>query len=54
MCGLTGFWDKNLSLNCAQEKLEALVQTMADQIDHRGPDSSGVWCDEKTGIAFGH
>lgn len=54
MCGLTGFWDQNLTLGCSQENLNVLVQAMADQIDHRGPDSSGVWCDEKTGIALGH
>ena len=27
---------------------------MADSIRHRGPDSSGVWCDGEAGIAFGH
>ena len=54
MCGLTGFWDPNLTLGCSQENMNVLVQAMADQIDHRGPDSSGVWCDEKSGIALGH
>lgn len=54
MCGFTGFWDKDLVLGGSKEKLEALGQAMADQIDHRGPNSYGVWCDEKRGVVLGH
>lgn len=52
MCGLTGFWDKSLAYS--QENLEFFTQAMADKIDHRGPDSSGIWCDAKSGIGLGH
>lgn len=52
MCGFTGFWDKNLSFS--KEHLETIAEKMADKIDHRGPDSWGVWVDEKTGMALGH
>lgn len=54
MCGLTGFWDPKLVLGAGKEKLEILAQAMADKIDHRGPDSSGIWCDASVGMALGH
>jgi asparagine synthase (glutamine-hydrolysing) len=52
MCGLTGFWDPKANLS--KETLLHLAEKMAEKIDHRGPDSFGVWCDERQGIAFGH
>lgn len=52
MCGITGFWDRNSTLDKAA--MLALSEKMADQIDHRGPDSFGIWVDEKAGLAFGH
>jgi asparagine synthase (glutamine-hydrolysing) len=27
---------------------------MADTLQHRGPDSGGIWCDETVGVALGH
>lgn len=52
MCGLTGFWDFNGSTS--REEGLKIVENMSTAIDHRGPDSSGVWMDENAGIAFGH
>jgi asparagine synthase (glutamine-hydrolysing) len=52
MCGLTGFWDLKHTIN-AQSYAE-IAKAMASQIKERGPDSEGVWCDEKAGLAFGH
>ncbi|MBU4220132.1 MAG: asparagine synthase (glutamine-hydrolyzing) [Euryarchaeota archaeon] len=51
MCGITGF------LGSAHQKVNLLVTTvkqMADTLNHRGPDDSGVWVDAETGIALGH
>ena len=50
MCGLTGFWRPGL----AATQLASQAQAMADCIVHRGPDDSGVWTDEESGIALAH
>ena len=47
MCGISGFWGK-----CAHA--EQVARAMADRIAHRGPDSSGEWVDNDTGIALSH
>jgi asparagine synthase (glutamine-hydrolysing) len=48
MCGIVGFLT-------ARGRVDArTIAAMADQIRYRGPDSSGVWTDEKSGLAFGH
>lgn len=49
MCGLVGFWSGQRVADPA-----ILIKRMADTIMHRGPDDSGVWFDESSGIAFGH
>jgi len=46
MCGIVGFIDKNINLNILNEMLE--IQS------YRGPDDSGVYFDEKSGVHFGH
>ncbi|MBK1670989.1 asparagine synthase (glutamine-hydrolyzing) [Rhodovibrio sodomensis] len=47
MCGITGYW--------GGRRVDAgLAERMADRIQHRGPDSSGVWLDEQTGVALAH
>ena len=50
MCGLTGFWQKNIDAAA----LAGLATAMADRIAHRGPDDSGVWVDETAGVALAH
>jgi len=50
MCGLTGFFDQQLSLADAHSTLKS----MTDRIIHRGPDCDGYWLDEAMGIALGH
>jgi len=52
MCGLTGFWDFNARRTKAE--ILPLIEKMSLQIAHRGPDSSGTWCDETLGLALGH
>ena len=51
MCGLTGFWQ---SKNFSKSAASAIALQMADHIVHRGPDDSGVWVDEDSGIALAH
>jgi len=49
MCGLAGFWQLH---GGAQDTLLQQVQAMSAQLTHRGPDDSGLWCDESTGVAL--
>jgi asparagine synthase (glutamine-hydrolysing) len=51
MCGLTGFWASAIK---SGERAQYVAQCMADRIAHRGPDDSGVWVDEKCGLALAH
>ncbi|MEI6790078.1 MAG: asparagine synthetase B, partial [Myxococcaceae bacterium] len=52
MCGFTGFWDFKVELSRA-DSLQ-IVREMSLQIEHRGPDSQGLWCDESVGVVLGH
>ena len=49
MCGVTGFWQRH---GGARDTLLAQAQAMSARLSHRGPDDSGVWCDEAAGIAL--
>ena len=51
MCGLTGFWQ---STNFSKSTASTIALQMADRIVHRGPDDSGVWVDEDSGLALAH
>ena len=49
MCGISGIIsNKNSSY------LSDLLNPMVTSLDHRGPDSKGVYIDEKMGVALGH
>ena len=52
MCGIAGFWIN--SADKSRDWLEKTALTMANSMTHRGPDDSGIWIDEESGIAFGH
>lgn len=52
MCGITGVW--NLSRDNSPDRLQEMVEKMAFQLRHRGPDDGGSWVDENAGIALGH
>src|SRR5687767_14813681 len=51
MCGITGFW--NFSDSETNDKLTAVVNRMTHIIRHRGPDDSGIWVDQESGVALG-
>lgn len=47
MCGLAGFF-------AGARPDAAIADSMAAALGHRGPDSSGAWCDPDAGIALAH
>jgi asparagine synthase (glutamine-hydrolysing) len=48
MCGIVGLW------KARAEPVGQQVEAMARTIAHRGPDSSGIWVDERAGLGLGH
>ncbi len=50
MCGFAGF----LGSSGPASANAAIVERMADAIRHRGPDDSGTFTDEASGLALGH
>lgn len=52
MCGIAGFLSKNNGR--ANNELRFMVNKMADTLQHRGPDDSGVWVDAEVCVALGH
>ena len=51
MCGFAGLLDPDGARG--NDELAALASTMADVLDHRGPDDWGAWADPSSGIALG-
>ena len=51
MCGFCGFVGFR---NMTTDTVIQTIKTMSATISHRGPDDSGVWCDQETEIVFGH
>ena len=52
MCGLAGAW--HLDADVPDHELHRDATRMADALEHRGPDASGVWIDASTGVLLGH
>ncbi len=50
MCGITGFINPDYTTERAQD----LLHTMGLEILHRGPDDSGTWFDQTTGVGLSH
>ncbi len=48
MCGVSGFYSNSFF------SFSNIINKMNEAIYHRGPDTSGVWENEKMGIAMGH
>ncbi len=48
MCGIVGYWTRDVRPEAT------LVERMALEIEHRGPDDAGVWLDETAGLALAH
>jgi asparagine synthase (glutamine-hydrolysing) len=52
MCGIAGIFDGTRSIQ--KEDLTESVRRMGERLIHRGPNDSGLWIDEKNGIALAH
>ena len=50
MCGISGFFTQNNSLSKNKFKLKRMTL----KLNHRGPDSMGLWMEENNGIYLGH
>lgn len=50
MCGIVGF----LKVDTSYSNYQSNIGLMTSFINHRGPNASGIWCDESSGIALGH
>ncbi len=50
MCGITGIFT---SRGMSADSLASVVQRMTNRLAHRGPDDSGLWMDERAGVALG-
>ena len=48
MCGIAGILDRR------SEDLRPVIDRMVKALHHRGPDASGTWVDDRTGLALGH
>jgi asparagine synthase (glutamine-hydrolysing) len=51
MCGINGFLT---SVNTNELDLIKVLNDCTNKIIHRGPDSTGIWADDKKGIYMGH
>lgn len=51
MCGLIGFTRQHSG---SIEDASALANAMTRAITHRGPDSEGIWCEQKEPLVLGH
>ena len=50
MCGIAGFWGDGYNHNEAS----VILNEMGSSIAHRGPDDSGVFFDERSGLGLAH
>ena len=50
MCGILGLMSNSVTNIDCNKKLRGMIETLM----HRGPDASGIWCDEISGIGLGH
>jgi asparagine synthase (glutamine-hydrolysing) len=50
MCGITG-WVK-LNKNDFSQNTEAILHSMCERIVHRGPDSEGIWSDDRVALGM--
>lgn len=49
MCGIAGFCSKKNNI-----VISDTIRSMANKIEHRGPDDEGFWLDTNSGVALGH
>src|SRR5947208_3342987 len=52
MCGIAGAWEFRAERK--ETELKTSINSMTAVLAHRGPNGSGIWVEESSGIAFGH
>ncbi|MCF8042955.1 MAG: asparagine synthase (glutamine-hydrolyzing) [Desulfarculaceae bacterium] len=52
MCGIAGIYGRGRF--SGQSEMQASLESMTDVLEHRGPDSRGVWLDWEAGVGLGH
>ena len=50
MCGVVGVF----GAVALHSEAPAIVERMTDRLAHRGPDSSGLWLDDRRDVVLGH
>ena len=50
MCGIAGIWNRGEHKSSCLADINAVVNALS----HRGPDDSGVWISQESGLALGH
>ena len=50
MCGIAGFVHLGANRDVSSSRLSAMLSVL----HHRGPDDSGIWVDDRQGVALGH
>ncbi|WLD93011.1 asparagine synthase (glutamine-hydrolyzing) [Alkalihalobacillus sp. AL-G] len=52
MCGFAGFINRRQKMG--REYNQRVIQDMTNNISHRGPDDSGYWIENNSGLTIGH
>lgn len=53
MCGIAGFFLKKDDNSLKDNSIE-IINNMLGEIDHRGPDRTGIWRSPNSSVVFGH
>ena len=51
MCGIAGFYNPHDHYLKEKEHYESVLEAMAEQLRHRGPDDAGTWLWEHGGLS---
>jgi len=51
MCGIAGFWSKR---GGSLDGGDAWLRSTLAELEHRGPDDSGMWAERSSGVLLGH
>ncbi len=54
MCGIAGIFFTEKLGGHTNLDIQKTIQEMTEEIKHRGPDSSGIWVNQKGSVALGH
>lgn len=52
MCGIVMLWDRQKIISATDRR--DVAETILEELNHRGPDGSGVYSDDSSGLTIGH